>query len=171
MAPRGIRRSFRRMTHSVPSSSADTTAVRPSTWRKASRSTLELAGATGVGVRLYRALVLGAVLSWPVFIAAAVTGLVLVCAVLTWHLSNFPLRDWPRRVALFLGIEVAAEFGMSSVLIALQREPLGSGLATWADWWPLAGQTLLERTVGMSVYAALLAGAMWLVTRPRHRSP
>lgn len=159
------------MTRSVPSSTAAPTAVSPSSWRTASRSTLELAGATGVCVRLYRALVLGAVLSWPMFIAAAVTGFVLLCAVLTWHLSNFPLRLWPRRVALFLGIEVAAEFGMSSVLIAIRREPLGSGLATWSDWWPLAGQTLLERTAGLSLYAALLAGAMWLVTRPRHRQP
>jgi hypothetical protein len=134
-----------------------------------SRSTLELAGITGVLVRLYRAVILGgdAFANWPMFIAALVAGVVFVCAVLTWHLSNFTLRRWPARVAAFVGIEVAAEFGMSSVLIALRREPIGSAMATWADWWPLAGQTLLERGLVMGGYAALLAGAMWVVTRKR----
>ena len=135
--------------------------------RAISRSTLELAGLTGIAVRLYRAsvLTLDSMSSWPVFIGALLVGVVFVCGVLTWHLSNFPIKAWPSRVALFVAIEVIAEFGMSSVLIALRREPLGSGLATWADWWPLAGQTLLERAVVLGVYAALLAGAMWVVTR------
>jgi hypothetical protein len=134
-----------------------------------SRSTLELAGLTGIAVRLYRAaiLTLESMASWPVFIGALLVATVLVCGVLTWHLSNFPVKAWPSRVALFVAIEVIAEFGMSSVLIALRREPLGSGMATWADWWPLAGQTLLERALVLGLYAALLAGAMWVVTRRR----
>lgn len=132
-----------------------------------SRSTLELAGMTGVLVRLFRAAVLGsaAFSSWTALAGALVVAVIFVCGVLTWHLSNFPLRRWPLRVALFLGVEVAAEFGVSSLLIALRREPLGSGWATWADWWPLAGQTLLERGLVMGAYATLLAGAMWIVTR------
>ena len=134
-----------------------------------SRSTLELAGLTGIAVRLYRAaiLTLESMSSWPVFIGALLVATVFVCGVLTWHLSNFPVKTWPSRVALFVAIEVIAEFGMSSVLIALRREPLGSGMATWADWWPLAGQTLLERALVLGLYAALLAGAMWVVTRRR----
>ncbi len=137
--------------------------------RAFSRSTLELAGLTGVTVRLYRAAVLSleSFADWPVFIGAIVLAVVLLCGVLTWHLSNFPLRRWPWRVAAFIGIEVAAEFGMSSVLIALHREPLGSGIAGWSDWWSLAGQTLLERALVLGGYAGLLAVAMWLVTRRR----
>jgi hypothetical protein len=144
-------------------------APRPVSWRALSRSTLELAGVTGILVRLYRAAVLGpdTPLSWPMFIAALIVAVVFVCGVLTWHLSNFHLKRWPYRVALFVAVEVFAEFGMSSVLIALKREPLGSGLATWADWWPLAGQTLLERGLVLGGYATLLAGVMWLVTRRR----
>ncbi len=158
------------MTPAAPTNASAVPSVRPSVWRTMSRSTLELAGITGVAVRLYRAAVLGAdpALGWPMFIAALVAGIVLACAILTWHLSNFPFRRWPRRVALFIAIEVAAEFGVSSMLIALHREPIGSELATWADWWPLAGQTLLERGLVLGVYAALLAAAMWLVTRARH---
>jgi hypothetical protein len=137
--------------------------------RAFSRSTLELAGLTGVTLRLYRAAVLqlDSFADWPVFIGALVVGVVIACGALTWHLSNFTLRRWPARVAAFVGIEVAAEFGMSSVLIALHREPLGSGLATWADWWPLAGQTLLERGLVLGGYAGMLAAAMWVVTRKR----
>jgi hypothetical protein len=142
---------------------------RPGAWRAFSRRTLEIAGVTGVLLRLWRAVVLAldTFTDWPLFIAALVAGAVLACGALTWHLSNYPLRRWPARVAAFVGVEVAAEFGMSSVLIALHREPLGSGLATWADWWPLAGNTLLERALVLGGYAGMLAAAMWVVTRKR----
>jgi hypothetical protein len=144
-------------------------AVRPGSWRAFSRRTLEIAGLAGVTLRLYRAAVLSLDVTqdWAVFVGALVGGVVFLCAALTWYLSNFPLRRWPTRVAAFVGIEVAAEFGMSSVLIALHREPLGSGTATWADWWGLAGQTLLERGMVLGGYAGLLAAATWLVTRRR----
>jgi hypothetical protein len=167
MARGAIRGSFAGMMSSVPTGVPAPPVARPATWRTFSRNTLELAGITGVVLRLYRAAVLSleSFSSWPMFIGALIVAVVLLCAVLTWNLSNFPIRRWPSRVAVFLGIEVASEFGMSSVLIALRREPLGSGMATWHDWWPLAGQTLLERGLVMAAYATLLAGAMWLVTR------
>jgi hypothetical protein len=154
---------------STPSRSGTVSPVRGGGWRAFSRSTLELAGLTGLAVRLYRAAVLSldSFADWPVFLGALVLGAVFVCGALTWYLSNFPVRRWPSRVAAFVGIEVAAEFGMSSVLIALRKEPLGSGLATWADWWPLAGQTLLERGLVLGGYAGLLAAAMGVVTRKR----
>jgi hypothetical protein len=128
-----------------------------------------MAGLAGVTLRLYRVAILSldTASDWAVFIGALVGGVVFLCAVLTWYLSNFPLRRWPARVAAFTAVEVAAEFGMSSVLIAVHREPLGSGLATWSDWWGLAGQTLLERVLVLGGYAGLLAVATWLVTRRR----
>ncbi len=161
------------MRSSAPSGVPAVPAPRITSLRALSRSTLELAGITGVLLRLYRATVLGldSFSSWSAFLGALVVGVVFLCAVLTWHLSNYPIRRWPARVAAFLGVEVMAEFGMSSVLIALRREPLGSGLATWADWWPLAGQTLLERALVMGGYAAMLAGAMWVVTRRTRIDP
>jgi hypothetical protein len=124
VAHRGAARSFALMIPGTPSSSATVSPVRGGGWRAFSRSTLELAGMAGVTLRLYRAAVLSldTFADWPVFIGALVVGVVFVCGVLTWHLSNFPLRRWPSRVAAFVGIEVAAEFGMSSVLIALRRE-------------------------------------------------
>lgn len=155
------------MTRYTPTGAPAVPPSRAVSLRAISRSTLELAGLTGIALRLYRTaiLTLESMSSWPVFIGALLVGVVFVCGVLTWHLSNFPIKSWARRVALFVAIEVIAEFGMSSVLIAIGREPLGTGLATWADWWPLAGQTLLERVVVLGGYAGLLAGAMWVVTR------
>jgi hypothetical protein len=156
------------MVQPTPSGSAAQTA-RIGAWRAFSRRTLEIAGLTGVLLRFYRAAVLSldASAGWPLFLAALLLGVVFVCGALTWHLSNFPLRRWPARVATFVGIEVAAEFGASSLLIALRREPLGSGVASWADWWVLAGNTLLERALVLGGYAGLLAVATWFVTRRR----
>jgi hypothetical protein len=130
-------------------------------------STLELAGLTGVLLRLYRAFVLGtwASSSWALLVVGIVGGVLFLCGMLTWHLGNFPLRRWPLRAALFVMIESAAEFGTSSLLISLKREPLGAHMATWNDWWPLAGQTLVERTSIVLVYSLVLAACVQLVRR------
>jgi fructose-specific phosphotransferase system IIC component len=137
------------------------------TLRSISRSALVVAGATGVVVRLFRAVVLTqqSFESWPVFLISLVLGVVLLCGMLTLYLSNYPIRRWLRPWLTFLAIEWAAEMLVSTVLIALRAEPLGSGLATWGDWLTIAGQTLLERVLVLGSYAGLLAVAMWLVTR------
>ena len=84
---------------------------------------------------------------------------------LNWHLGNFPVKRWPPRVALFLVIEVFAEMGTSSLLIAVARERGGSRVALWADWWPMAGQTFIERTIVLVVFALVLGGTVQLVRR------
>jgi hypothetical protein len=68
-------------------------------------------------------------------------------------------------VALFAAVEVAAELGMSSVLIALRQERVGSRLAGWGDWWPLAARTLLERALVCALFALVLAAVVQLVRR------
>jgi type III secretory pathway component EscS len=135
--------------------------------RAFSLSTLEMAGTTGVVLRLFRALTRMDSISssWVVFVLGVVVGALFLCGMLTWHLGNFPLRRWPVRVAFFALIEWAAELGMSSVLIAVKREPLGSRVAVWHDWWGLAGQTLVERPLVIVVYTLILAGCVQLVRR------
>lgn len=130
-------------------------------------STVELAGTTGVVLRLFRAAVLTAAMSsnWVIFVLGVVTGVLFLCGMLTWHLGNFPLRRWPLRAALFVLVEAAAELGMSSVLIAFKREPLGTRLAGWHDWWTLAGQTLAERTLIVLLYSLILAACVQIVRR------
>ncbi|MCU0648642.1 MAG: hypothetical protein MUF00_11640 [Gemmatimonadaceae bacterium] len=135
--------------------------------RKATLSIVEIAALTGIAVRLLRAAVLGPSTggNWIVFVGGVTAGLLLLCGALTAHLMNYPMRRWLVRVPLFAVIEVAAEAGMSSILIALGREPLGAARARWGDWWTLAGQTLVERGVALVLFALVLAGCVQLARR------
>ena len=129
--------------------------------------TIEPAGITGVTVRLFRALLLSAsgTVGTFAFVGSILVGILILCGMLTWHLGNFPVRRWPMRTALFILVEVAAEVGVSSLLLAFSRERLGSRVATWADWWPMAGQTLFERSAIMLVFAVILAITVQMVRR------
>ena len=131
--------------------------------RAFSLSTLELAGITGIVIRLFRVVAMSA--STPMFVLGLVMAVLFLCGMLTWHLGNFPLRRWPLRVVWFTLIEASTELGVSSMLIALKLEPLGTGLAGWHDWWSLAGQTLLERVVIVLIYSLMLAASVQLVRR------
>lgn len=135
--------------------------------RKATLSLVEMAALTGLVVRLLRAVVLGSSTggNWMVLVAGVTIGIVVLCGALTAHVMNFPVRRWMVRVPLFALVEAAAEAGMSSVLIALGREPFGAGRASWGDWWTLAGQTLVERSLVLVVFALLLAGCVQLARR------
>jgi hypothetical protein len=129
--------------------------------------TIEPAGVTGLLLRLYRALVLGtaATAGFLPFVAAVLLGVLFLCAMLTWHLGNYPVRRWPLRVAMFMVIEIAAEVGMSSLLISFGQERFGSRVATWSDWWPMAGQTVVERMVVLIAFAVVLAVTVQFVRR------
>jgi hypothetical protein len=105
------------------------------------------------------------------FVGGLVVGVLFLCGMLTWHLGNFPVKRWPSRVALFLVIEVFAEMGTSSLLIAVSRERIGSRMATWPDWWPMAGQTMVERTIVLALFALVLGGTVQLVRRAMERRP
>jgi hypothetical protein len=141
--------------------------------------TLEPAGITGLVLRGYRAVVLTttSTVGWIGFVSGLTLGVVFLCAMLTWHLGNFPIKRWPLRAVAFIVIEVAAELGMSSVLIVLHRERVGSRVATWADWWPMAGQTLIERGLVLTLFVLVLAASVQLVRRlldtraPHHGHP
>jgi hypothetical protein len=126
--------------------------------------TVEPAGITGLVLRLWRAVILGSG-SWMVLVGGITAGVVFLCGMLTWHLGNYPVKRWPLRVLAFFVIEVAVEMGMSSVLIVFGRERWGSQVATWGDWWPMAGQTAWQRGIVMVLFALVLAGVVQLVRR------
>lgn len=130
--------------------------------------TFEPAGITGVMLRVWRAVLLGSS-NWMLVVGGLVGGALFLCGMLTWHLGNFPVRRWPPRVALFLVIEVFAEMGTSSLLIALSRERIGSRVARYSDWWAMAGQTLFERTLVLVIFALVLAGSVQFVRRAMER--
>ena len=131
--------------------------------RAFSLSTIELAAITGIVLRLFRVVAMSA--STPMFVLGLVMAVLFLCGMLTWHLGNFPLRRWPLRAAWFTLIEASTELGVSSMLIALKVEPLGTGLAGWHDWWSLAGQTLIERVVIVLLYSLMLAASVQIVRR------
>ena len=134
---------------------------------------LEPAGITGMVLRLYRALMLNATASGELvaLVGGLILGALFLCGMLTWHLGNFPIKRWPLRVLAFIVIEVAAEVGMSSLLIGFGRERLGSRLATWTDWWPMAGQTLFERGIILTLFALVLAASVQTVRRTLDKRP
>lgn len=126
--------------------------------------TFEPAGITGVVLRIWRAVVLASS-DWVVFVLGLTAGVLFLCGMLTWHLGNYPVKRWPPRVLAFLVIELMAELGMSSLLIVMRKERIGSQLAQWSDWWPMAGQTVWQRTLVIVLFALILGAVVQLVRR------
>ena len=139
-------------------------------WRAVTLSTVETAVLTGVTVRAFRALVLtyggrvDADAGWIYLAATIGLGALLLCGMLTLHLSNFPVRRWPWRVLAFTLVETAAEMVVSAILIAVGREPLGtSGRAHWHDLPSVAMGTLVVRLLTFALFATVLAAVVQLV--------
>ncbi len=137
----------------------------PTVLRRFSLSLIEMAVLTGVALRLYRAVVINyGSTSWVWFAAFAV-GLLLLCAMATMHLANYPVNRWLWRAPLFAALEVAAESATSLALIWLGREPEGTARAEWHDWPSMAVWTLVTREATVCAWAVVLAAVVWIVRR------
>jgi hypothetical protein len=136
----------------------------PAAFRRLSFSLVEMALVTGVTLRLFRALVLthGST-SWLYLGGTIALGLLLLIGMTTAHLANFTVRQWSWRAPAFGALEAAGEMATSALLIALGREPLGTGRASFSDWPGVAMETLVWRLAVVSVWALLLAGIVQLV--------
>jgi hypothetical protein len=130
---------------------------------------IEPAGITGLALRVWRATILATTSPWQ-FIVGLLVGVLFFLGMLTWHLGNFPVRRWAPRVLVFVLVESIAELGISSVLIVMHMERLGSRAAVWHDWWPMAGHTLVERSVVAAGYALILGVAVQVARRRMHLS-
>ncbi|HMC56254.1 MAG TPA: hypothetical protein VKH19_13820 [Gemmatimonadaceae bacterium] len=138
----------------------------PTALRRFSLSLWEMALLTGVSVRLYRALVIThSSTSWLWTGGTIAFGLLLLCAMTTVHLANFPLKRWVWRAPLFAALESAAEALTSVFLIAIGREPIGSARAEWSEWPTMAWDTLWTRELVVCGWALLLAGVVTVVRR------
>jgi hypothetical protein len=132
----------------------------PPAFTKLARSLFDMALVTGIVARLYRALVLSRADS-PTGTYVVVTfsiGAIFVLLMASLHLGRFPLRDWLWRAPAFAAVEGMAEMVTSAVLIALSREPLGSGAAQFSDWPHMFLRTVGWRIVTIVLFAAVLAG-------------
>ena len=138
----------------------------PTILRRFSLSLIEMGIVTGIVLRLYRALVIthGST-SWAWIGGTFVLGLLLLCAMATMHLANYPLHRWMWRAPLFALVEVAAESVTSLVLIYVGREPFGSARASWGDWLPMTFQSFWTRELTVCGWALVLAAAVWVVRR------
>ena len=138
----------------------------PTVIRKFSLSVTEMAVLTGITLRLYRALVnTHGSTSWLWLAGSIALPVLVVCAMATVHLANYPVHRWVFRAPLFALIEVAAESATSLVLIWFGREPTGSARAEWSDWLPMTWQTLWPRMLEVCGWALILAGVVSIVRR------
>lgn len=135
----------------------------PTVLRRFSLNIVEMAILTGVAMRLYRAVVTTQSSGSWVWFAGFAGGILLLCAMATLHLANYPLHHWVWRVPLFVLIEVAAESLTSLGLIAVNREPTGTARAEFGDWLPMMSNTLWTSALIVLTWALILAGVIWLV--------
>lgn len=137
----------------------------PTVLRRFSLSLVEMAVLTGIALRLYRAVVINyGSTSW-VWFAAFGVGLLLLCAMATMHLANYPVHRWVWRAPLFAFVEVVAESVTSVALIWSGREPMGSARAEWSDWPSMAVDALVTRELTVCAWAVVLAAVVWIVRR------
>ncbi len=137
----------------------------PRAMQRFSRAIVPMAVVTGVGLRALRSVTLtrGPNESLLVVGSLIALGLVLLFTMTTLHLGNYTLQRWLWRAPAFAAIEAAAESIASLGLIALHREPMGSSLATFADWPELVVRAFLWRLSLVVAFALLLAGVVQLV--------
>lgn len=162
------------MSSSFPRITGALTLPAPGSFRTLSRSLAEMAAITGVVIRLGRSLLLAPdaasspLLVWAVYLVGAVFLLGMTAV----HLSNFTVRRWLWRAPAFAVAEVAAELMTSALLIAVGREPWGTGVAEFHDWPTIAAAALLFRTLLVLPFALALAAVVQAVrvwsVRGRH---
>lgn len=146
----------------------------PPAFRRLTLSLVEMAAITGVVLRLYRSLALTHGPNSALYFGGTLAlGAVFLFGMVTVHLGNFTVRHWLWRAPAFALVEVAAEMLTSLLLIALHREPLGSGRAELSDWPAVAWRALESHLIAICLFALLLAGIVQLVRhallRAEHR--
>lgn len=146
----------------------------PAAFARLAQSLIDMALVTGVIARLYRAMVLSrSETASGAYIATTFTlGAIFLLLMAASHLSRYPLKTWLWRAPLFAFAEGAFEMLTSLLLIALSREPAGTGAAHYHDWPGMAAGTIGWRLVTISLFALLLAGIVkwvrYMLLRKEH---
>ena len=155
---------FPRETHVFP-------ALELSGWRTMSLSVAAMGAVTGVLLRGLRAVTLTRSPSTAATASELALGALILFGMLTLHLASFPVRRWPWRVVAFAVVVTLAEMLVSTLLVLVHYEPLGTtGRATLRDLPAMAMSTFEWRAVPLALFALVLAGVVQLVRRmlPRH---
>ena len=138
----------------------------PPAFRRFSYSLVEMAVVTGILLRIYRSFALTHGSNSLLYIGGTLSlGFLILFAMVTAHLANYPVQKWVWRAPLFAAIEWAAEMATSVLLIWVGREPNGTVRAEWSDWPSMAVRSLVARSGAIMLWALLLAGIVVLVRR------
>lgn len=140
---------------------------RRSPFQHIAMSIVEMAIITGIVVRVVHVIARahGAHLDWHAFVGTFVAVPVLLLAMTTVHLANFPVPQWLWRAPAFALLEVVVEALTSLALIEAGRERWGTGRAELADWPAIAGSILLWRFLLICLFALVLGTVVQWVRR------
>lgn len=159
-----------------PRQTVDWRVEEPAALRRLSLSLVETAVLTGVALRLYRVIALslaGSDAGWLFVTGTLLLGAAILLGAAALHLGNFPLHRWIWRAPLFGAVVAGAELAASLLLIAVGRETIGSGRASFGDWPSIAGTVLVTRVATVSLFALVLAGVVqgvrMLLLKREHR--
>jgi hypothetical protein len=131
-------------------------------FRTLTLSSAEIGLLTGIVLRLVRALTIPHTPESTAWLYWMFVGVVL-CGAAVLHLSNYTVRHWIWRAPAFAVATVAGEAITSLVLIAVHREPFGTGRATLVDWPQMAVNSLEITSIIICAFAALLAIVVQIV--------
>ena len=141
----------------------------PKAFRRISFSLIEMAVITGILVRVYRVIVITHGSNNWLYIGGTITlGVVFLLGMLTAHLANYPLHQYPWRGPAFALVEVISEMAVSALLIAVGHEANGTVRAHWDDWVGLGLNALLFRGLAIVIWTLLLAAVIQIVRRVVH---
>jgi hypothetical protein len=136
-------------------------------FQRISQSLIEMALIAGLLVRVLHVVVgmHGDALDWHSFLGTFVVLPILLLALATVHLANYPVKEWLWRAPVFALTESVVEAFASLALIGLGRERWGTGRAEWGDWPVMAGNILWLRFVMICLFALVLGGIVQWVRK------
>src|SRR5689334_8235251 len=157
------------MTNFFPRQTLEFKFEEPKAFRRISFSLIEMAIITGILVRVYRVVVLTHGSNNWLYIGGTITlGVVFLLGMLTAHLANYPLHQYPWRGPMFAVVEVLSEMAVSALLIAAGHEANGTVRAHWDDWVGLGLNALLYRGLAIVLWTLLLGVVIQIVRRVIH---
>lgn len=128
-------------------------------FQRISQSLVETAVLTGIVIRVLHVVFsthAASHLDWHAFFGSFVLLPILLLAMATVHLANFPVKEWLWRAPVFALTEAVAEAVSSLVLIELGRERWGTVRAEIGDWPHIAGTILILRLVIVCLFVLVL---------------
>jgi hypothetical protein len=136
-------------------------------FQRISQSLVEMALIAGVVLRVLHVVFSthGDGADWHSFFGAFVLLPILLLALATVHLANYPVKEWLWRAPVFALAEAVVEAFASLALILLGRERWGTARAELGDWPSMSGMILGLRFVVVCLFALVLGAIVQAVRR------